>query len=720
LSARSSLRVLADHLGVLPTYWDVGGTEHPTSDATREALCTAMGYACADERAAAQSCERIEEERRRLLEPVRVWREGAAEPWSLRLRHPGHERTQDAQVILHEEGGARRAIEARLAPAARGAEVTLPLPERPAAGYHTALLELGTTRAEQQLVVAPARAVPPDELLGSDRGFGIWSNLYTLRSRTNWGFGNFSDLADLARWCARLGGDFVGVNPLHALSNRGSGIAPYSPTSRLFRNILYLDIEAIPELAACDRVRARLNATDVRTRLASLRRAEAIDHGAILTLALPLLRELHRTFAQRHRGRRNARGAAYARYRAREGGRLDDFATFEVLAETVGDAAAPGAWRRWPAAYRDPRNAAVARFRRDHAEEIDFRRWLQFELDEQLARAARIGREAGLRVGLYTDLAVGSAAESADTWLFQDVVAHGVEVGAPPDPFAARGQNWGLPPFDPHRLRADGHRPWVRLLRAAFQHAGALRIDHVMGLQRLFWIPAGQPGTEGAYVRYPTGELLGILALESRRHAALVVGEDLGTVPEELPGLLRSWGILSSAVLAFERDGDAFRPPEAYSGHALVTAATHDLPPLAGWLAGSDLELSRRVGRIPSDADLARAREARARERAALLDLLREQGLLPEGDPTPAALVAAVHAFLARTPSPLVGLSLDDLAGETEPVNLPGVPTDLHRSWTRRMGRTLESLASDPALGSSLPGAILGGERTPPADSLDS
>ncbi|HSJ98501.1 MAG TPA: 4-alpha-glucanotransferase, partial [Myxococcota bacterium] len=326
-----------------------------------------------------------------------------------------------------------------------------------------------------------------------------------------------------------------------------------------------------------------------------------------------------------------------------------------------------------------------------------FRAWLQFELERQLAAAAERGRAAGLAIGVYQDLAVGSASDSADTWMAQGLFARGATVGAPPDDYAPDGQNWGLPPLDPHRLRADGYRHWSRLLRAGFAHAGALRIDHAMGMMRLFWIPEGRPGSEGTYVHARSDEMLGVLALESRRAGALVIAEDLGTVPPEFREELAEWAVLSSAVAYFERDDGVFRPAAAYPPRALATVQTHDLVPLAGHRDGADLRIRRSVGQIPDDAALAEALAEREREHAALLARLREEGLLPAGaEPSPAELCVAVHAFLASTPSALVAASLDDLAGEAEPVNVPGVPVDRHRSWSRRMTVSLEALRSDP------------------------
>jgi 4-alpha-glucanotransferase len=302
-------------------------------------------------------------------------------------------------------------------------------------------------------------------------------------------------------------------------------------------------------------------------------------------------------------------------------------------------------------------------------------------------------------VGLYQDLAVGTSAGGSDVWAFQHLFDRGVTVGAPPDEYASGGQDWGLPPLDPNRLRADSYRYWVRLLRAGFRHAGALRIDHAMGLARLYWIPPGLAATEGAYVRYPADDLMAILALESRRHEAIVIAEDLGTVPEGFEALLERWGILSSRVLWFEReDGGGFRPRSAYPARALVTTTTHDHAPLAAWLTARDAEVRRAIG-VMSDEQADEAVAWRRPERGALLERLREAELLARDDDEPPydALLTAVYGYIAGTPARLVGVSLDDLAEETEPVNIPGVGPDRYPAWSRRMRMSLEELTSHTA-----------------------
>jgi 4-alpha-glucanotransferase len=713
---RPALRALADLVGILPSYRKQNGRDvRETTDATREALLAALGHDASTEAAAAQRLTELELlERTRLVPPVQVWREyEQAQPMLRACLPPELAQGKVAwQVELALEDGGVERIEGEVAQPGEAARLELPIPGKPRPGYHEVRLRLradgGERRADQTLILAPRTCFSAAEGLGKPSGFGLWTNLYSARRKQDWGFGDFGTLRECLQLCAEVGGAFVGVNPLHATLGRGSGISPYSPMSRIFKSPLYLEVDAIPELSESAEARALVGSAGFRSTLGALRAATMLDYTRIHALREPVLRALHRTFRAQHELRGTPRGQAWLRFRQRWGDTLTDFATFAALRASLElTDPALGDFERWPRALQDPRSSEVEQFRASHADEIGFQAWIQFELDRQLCEAAAFARAAGVPIGLYEDLAVGSAPDSGDAWSFPGLFVRGATIGAPPDDYSSTGQDWGLPPIDPIRLRADRYRYWILVLRAAFAHAGMLRIDHVMGLFRLFWIARGQPGSEGAYVRYPADDLLGILALESRRHRTLIVGEDLGTVPEEVPGTLASWGILSSRVLYFERDDwSGFHPSKAYSARALVTANTHDLPPLAGYWSDRDLLLRREVGQIESDEALSAARARREGERGTLVHRLAEEGCF-DGEPALAGVTercAAVNAFLCRTPAPLVGVSLDDLAGEVEPVNLPGVPVEHYPSWSRRMRRRIDEIAASPDTTQALAG----------------
>ncbi len=717
VAARPALHALADRLGIQPSYVDqTGETLRLTSDETRVALLAAMGHDASTEERASLALRALRlAARRRCIEPVRVVRQRSRALRHVVVRVPAlrTEAVQWTLVLRTEEGTETRWT--GTTHGGRSRRLRLELSVVPPLGYHDLTITFEAEGEEhtatQRLIVVPSRCVAPETRLRGRRGFGITANLYTVRSARNWGAGDFGDLGTIAEWLADQGGAFVGMNPLHALRNEGYDVSPYSPISRLFRNPLYLRVDAIPELAHDAEARARVASPELQGALAELRAADMLDYGRIMALRAPVLESLHRTFVRREVAGGSARARGYARFVAREDPQLTQFATFMAISEREGPDA-----RRWPEELRDARSDAVARMRRELADRVDYHRWIQFEVDAQLGQAALDASRAGLTLGLYQDLAVGSAASGADVWANPELFVQGATVGAPPDMYSDEGQNWGLPAINPHVLRETGYDYWVRLLRAGFRHAGALRIDHALGLFRMFWVPLGWSARNGAYMTSFSEELFGIVALESARHDALVVGEDLGTVPPEVPRVLERWGVLGSTVQVFERDffTGHFRGAPHYPRMTLATVNTHDLPPLVGWMEARDIALRAELGDLADPAQAAAMREGRRRDAAALVESLIAEGLLPPSareNVTSDALIAAVHAFIRRTPSALVGLSLDDLAHEQTPVNIPGVWQDKYPSWSRRMRRNLEELLADARTAAGLGTEAVNGER---------
>lgn len=705
MSDRPYLRSLADRMGILTSYVDIGGVERITEDCTREALLAAMGHDASTEEAAAHVLENLDRSRqRRFLAPVRVVNGHSKAARQVKLTIPGHDPVPiEWYIDLHTEDGDSHSTSGRSKPLEPDHSIVVSLPLNLPPGYHTvhatARFFGGLLRAEQSFVVCPGRCYSLAERLGNRRTFGVWANLYTVRSVRNWGVGDLTDLGRLVSETAQHGAAFVGLNPLHATSNHGERIGPYSPTSRMYRNLLYLDIEAVPEFSECHQAQVLVESPAVQKELERVRSSHHVEYEGVAALKTEILRMLYGTFLERHKETGSDRARAYDEFVMTQGEPLSDFATFCALQAWFAEQGqGDGHWRDWPAAYRSHSSPEVEAFRDAHRREVDFHCYVQFELDRQLAAAAAKARKTGMQLGLYPDLALGSAADGSDAWEYPDLFAEGVEVGAPPDPYSDTGQTWGIPPVDPHRLATGRYDYWVRVLRSAMAHAGMLRIDHVMGLFRQYWVPDEHPATGGAYVRYPAEDLLGILALESQRHGTVIVGEDLGTVPPEVPEALAKWDILSSQVMYFERNSDGgFRPSHSYSPRALVTSTTHDHPPLAGFWTGRDLDIRREIGLISSKRELESANADRQDARAALARRLLDQGLSFDlKDASPEELCEAVYAFLARTPCPVLGVSLDDLAGETRPVNLPGVTLSRYRSWSRRMRRTLDEILADP------------------------
>ena len=551
--------------------------------------------------------------------------------------------------------------------------------------------------AEAHLVVAPPRLPTP-----AARSYGLLVQLYSLLSRRSWGMGDLGDLAELTAWAGRaLGAGFVQVNPLHAaVPGAPTDPSPYRPSSRRFPDPVHLRVEDIPEYAHVEdreRLRALLGRA-AELREAVLEKGALIDRDAVWELkreALELIREV-----ELGPGRR----AAYVDFLAEQGEALEDHATWYALAEVHGSD-----WSRWPDALRDPRSAETARARGELMDRVDFHSRLAWLTDTQLTDAQRAAREAGMPVGIVHDLAVGVHPGGADAWAQQEYFAAGMSVGAPPDAFNARGQDWGLPPWRPDRLAESGYAPYRRLLRALFRYAGALRIDHVMGLFRLWWVPQGHPPTEGTYVRYDAEAMLAILVLEASRAGAVVIGEDLGTVEPGVRETLRERGVLGTSVLWFERDweGDGQPlPPQAWRADCLATATTHDLPPTAARLTGEHVELRERLGLLTRPLEEERAEAAN--DTGEWLGLLTRLGLLhgtggARGVSEEEAEIQAVHRFLLRTPSRMIGVWLPDTVGDRRPQNLPGT-WDQYPNWRLPIadaeGRpvTLEELAGSPRL----------------------
>jgi 4-alpha-glucanotransferase len=688
---------LAEHLGVLPSYIDQDGRTRVTSDGTRGAILAAMGFPVSSEQVAEERLNALlDESRKRLLEPVVVHERGAVHP-RIRTHAPRRGGALRWRIEIRSERG-RVATREGLHDSAGPLEIETP---DLGIGYYDVGLTLtgsqGELTANQTLIVVPPRCIAPSDLLGDRAAFGVFANLYTLRGNENWGIGDTGDLSALVNWVGGIGGSFVGLNPLHALLNRGRDISPYGPTSRVWRNPIYIDVERVPEFRESPALAARIRSPEIAAALGALRESDHVQYEQVWATKSLALDALHEAFLQRsEREATSTRIAAYNKFVASAGPALDGYATWMAIAESRHEWSS----QLWPAELQDSASAQVNQFAGERAKRVDFHKWLQFELDQQLGEIAAEARATGMEIGLYQDLAVGSSGTGADAWTHRRLFLDGISIGAPPDAYSDFGQNWGLPPLNPWALREDRYRYFMQLLRGGFRHAGALRIDHVMGLFRLFWIPHGATGREGAYVRYPSNDLLGILALESHRHRAIVVGEDLGIVPENVRPAMEKWGILSSKVLYFEREaGGKFRRQSSYPKSSLGSANTHDMPTIAGFWTGRDVELRAALGLV-DDARAVDAAAEREVEKQALIDRLREDGALPlrESVATDAsgvpAIKRAVHEFLCASPASLVGLSLDDLGGETEPVNVPGVGTDRFPCWSRKMRRSIHEIAA--------------------------
>lgn len=545
---------------------------------------------------------------------------------------------------------------------------------------------------------SPATAMPipcasVEERTGRRQARGIWVNLYSIRSAANWGVGDLGDLRRLVKWAGELGLDFVALNPLHALRNFGPHVSPYRPVSRLYRNEIYLEMEAVPELEAVWNVYE-----ETRRELEEVRTGSTIDYGGVSRLKRGFLKLLYQSFKNVHGNAETPRGADYLTFLEREGTALRDFATFTVYDEL-------GNSRRDPANRSDSpmlncRSEKMEEFREEHAYEIGFHQFVQFELDRQLASIAKLAKDSGMSIGLMGDLAIGTSPDGSDPWAYPDLFLRGASIGAPPDDLGPQGQNWGLPPIHPHRLRETGYEYFRRVLQNNLAHMGALRIDHAMGLMRQFWIPDGFDGFKGAYMQFPAEELFAIVAEESRRVGAIIVGEDLGTVPDGFREMMSRFGVLSTRVVHFEREWDgSYKPADRYPHDAYAVVETHDMVPLAGFAEGRDLRLRKQVGLITNEESSRLALERRGVDWECLKARLRQDGFaIEQGKDEIQSVCQALIQFLYRSPCAMVGVSLDDLAGEREPINVPGVGPERHASWSRRMTMTLEEIVDSSVI----------------------
>jgi 4-alpha-glucanotransferase len=648
MDAGHPLQRLASRYGIDVGHWDWQGRRQAVSDRSLQAVLAAFGVdagtdaACADALAA---LDRADAER--LLPSCVVVRRGRRGDVDL----GGSDAASDARVELEDGGRAPASV--------RGRRVRVPA-DVPL-GYHQLVVEIAGAEHRTQLIVVPKRIRWPRALRMPT--WGLAAQLYSVRSASSWGAGDLADLTALATWSAKAHrADFVLVNPLHAAEVTAPvNPSPYLPTSRRFGNPAYLRIEDIPEAAGVP-----LAELAARARAGA---GELIDRDAVWAAQRAALELVHAA------GRGAGRAAEFAAFVAREGEALDRFATWCAWSEVHGND-----WRTWPAELRDPTTAAAA----DPAR-VEFYRWLQWVLADQLVGVQQAARAAGMRLGVVHDLAVGVSPGGADAWSYQDALASGVTVGAPPDDYSQLGQDWDQPPWRPDRLAELGYAPLRDLFRACLRHAGGLRIDHIIGLFRLWWIPAGQPAAAGAYVRYDHEAIIGILALEAERAGAVIIGEDLGNVEPWVHGYLHERGILGTSILWFESAGKGTPlPAEKWRRDCLASVTTHDLPPTVGYLAGEHVRLRAELGLLTRPLVEEEAADDAAKSR--WLEALVAAGLLdrPAAD-DPHEVVLALHRFLARTPARLRCVALTDLVGERRTQNQPGT-LDEYPNWRIPLG----------------------------------
>lgn len=676
------LQKLADAHGVGTSFQGWDGLPHTVAEETLVKVLAALGVRADTNQAIEAALAEAElAPWRRMLPPAVVIQQG--EPALV----PVHVRDGVALKLgIALEGGAGSvdAVQEDVREQPRDVDgvairrMTFALPQDLPLGWHTLNAQAGDVTAEATLVVTP-RQLTTAQPLEQRRGWGLATQLYSVRSRRSWGIGDFADLADLAAISGERGADYVLVNPLHAAEPVPPvQPSPYSPSTRRFFNPLYIRIEAVPELAYL-KPRRRAAVEKLREEVSGLNKDGArLDRNAVYAAKLQALEMLY------HARRSPARQAAFDEFCRISGQGLDDFALWSAIREDL--APDDPLWTDPACALGTPEAEAL---RKKLGDRIGFHRWLQWICDEQLEEAQRAALRSGMKLGVVHDLAVGVDHSSADAWTLRGVLAPATSVGAPPDMYNQQGQDWGQPPWHPARLAEAGYIPFRNMLATVLRHAGGIRVDHILGLFRLWWIPVGNAPGDGAYVRYDHEALIGILALEAQRAGAVVIGEDLGTFEPWVRDYLAARGILGTSILWFEYDGDSPLAPEKYRMQALASVNTHDLPPTAGYLAGDHVALRSGLGLLERSEAEERAEHNASLEK--MLALVRERGYLPGATAggqaeTEEQTIEALHLLLTQTPSVLLGVALVDAVGERRVQNQPGTTEALYPNWQVPLG----------------------------------
>ena len=718
-------KLLADLIqfnGIETAFTDAWGNATEVKEQDQLKLLSALGFQIDNDKAASEQLE----DRQKFhwlepLDPVSVQQQNAENLFKLQIRLPIDEVHQQLTVsIITEQGQSHSfsysAIDAELSGAVvfddteyqqyeHSFSCQLPL------GYHqlTLAIEGDDEQYQQSLIVTPERCYQPQKF-AQQKQWGVSVQLYGVKSENNWGIGDFADLGRLVAHLAKQGADFVGLNPIHALyPAMPESASPYSPSSRRWLNIIYLSVPQLPGFAECQQTAALVNAPHFVEAVTAQRAKDWVDYAGVMQLKLPVLKTLFHWFSE-HQQAKPDLAVAFLQFKQQGGDSLRQLALYDALhMHLIAKDANAWGWPNWPEQYRDAHSEAVQQFAAAHQDDIEFYSYLQFCAQQQLARVQQQAKAGGMLLGLYRDLAVGVSEASTEIWANPDLYCRNASVGAPPDILGPKGQNWGLPPMLPYQLFRQAYRPMIELFRANMQDSGALRIDHVMALLRLWWVPKGAASAgEGAYIYYPIMDLLGILALESQRQQAVVIGEDLGTVPDGIFELLQQFGMYSYRIFFFEQAEDGGYVSTAhYPVQAMSALTTHDMPTLIGFWHCSDLKLGLQLG-LYTEELLPGLYADRHKAKQRILDSLHGHNALPADYPRSVenlgmdrTLNYALQQHLAKGCCQLLCLQLEDWMEMLEPVNVPGT-SDEYPNWRRKLSMTLEQLESSAHINAHL------------------
>ncbi|MBA6363571.1 4-alpha-glucanotransferase [Colwellia sp. BRX8-8] len=697
---------LADLVGFHRSYTDSYGHQVPANESARHSLLCAMGYDLSNNHTINNSITALQEDSwRKMLPGVHIAKLEEHShtiiislPVDESLKVTWQITTEQSEILTGEVLVSELIFQEKNQLADkeyRKLALTLPLLSQ---GYHKLKLSYGQQTASCHLIFAPKTCYSPQEA-SPEKMWGYAAQLYSLKSESNWGMGDFGDLKTLVKNSAEQGAAAIGLNPLHPLyQNNPAHRSPYSPTSRCFLNSLYIDVTQVPNFSSCKAAQLRFNSDEFQAKVNFVRNTELIDYPGVADVKFEIIELLFEDFIQANNDQNvSATYQEFSDFKAEQGDDLLLLTTFDALYEyfRMINSNAYG-WKMWPSEFQSPHSAQVAAFQQQHAKRLDYFAFLQWLAHRQLTDVAALTEQAGMPIGLYLDLAVGCDGSGVDVWSDKDVYVSGAAVGAPPDAMNTLGQDWGLTPINPVALQQQGYLPLIKALRSNMQYAGALRIDHILGLMRQYWVAPGMKADQGVYITFPFKDILRIIALESRRNDCVVIGEDLGTVPDGFSEIMAAAGLLSYKVLFFERwESGLFKRPELYPAQSMVTVSTHDLPTLTGWWTGRDLHWRQALNLYPSDEMGQQERQTRIQDRSLLVAALADLDVIdvtkaPQQSPAiiNTELSIAVQKYMAKAHSHIQLIPLEDTLEIVEQVNIPGT-IDEHPNWRQKLPVTM-------------------------------
>lgn len=695
------IKQLAVLAGLQDSYVHAQGHTEVIGLDKQQAILQAMGYDLSSDEAIQHQINQLSEQRWfEVIAPVNVSQQD--QPIILRIQQLQQHAVSDWQwqIITEEQQQlsgslniAARDISVRqptscgdVLSAEMTLDISLPL------GYHQLLLSNGSEQYSQQLIITPQRCFQLHDKAVLHKTFGPAIQLYAVRSERNWGLGDFADLQQMIAPLATQGVDFIGLNPLHALyPELPQDCSPYSPNSRLWLNTQYVALEYTEEYQHCEAAQKLVSSENFQQQLQQLRSCSDVDYIGVAALKKSVAVLLWQQFKQQHLANNTARAQLYQQFVAKSADSLRQLAIHQVLqGQMFAKDWSMAAWQNFPAELQDPASAAVAAFAREHSDAIELQLYLQWQAQQQLADVKRLCQQHGMAIGLYCDVAVGTSRSSAESWGAPEDYLLDLSVGAPADIMAPKGQNWGLLAYNPQTLRQKAYKPFIQLIQANMRYAGALRLDHVMALLRLWCCPLGADATAGAYIRFPAADLFAILALESQRNSCVVIGEDLGTVPVEISHLMAQYQVLSYRVFMLEQKAGSYEhASQTYPELALATVSTHDMPTLVGYWQEHDLALRHQLDLFPNPQVADSLYQLRADEK----HLMRDRLQLEEGNYS--QLIRASHLFTASQPARLFAFQLEDLLQMSTPVNIPGTSTE-YPNWRRKLIHNIEDILQRP------------------------